>query len=29
MYAKVIPQCEFNILVITQKQGEADDMGDN
>ena len=25
----VIPQYEYNILVITQVQGEADDVGNN
>ena len=29
MYVLVIPQYEYNILVITQVRGEAKDVGDN
>ena len=29
MYVLVIPQYEYNILVITQVRGKAKDMGDN
>ena len=29
MYVLVIPQYEYNILVITQVRGEAEDAGDN
>ena len=29
MYVLVIPQYEYNILVITQVRGEAKDAGDN
>ena len=29
LYVLVIPQYEYNILVITQVQGEAEDAGDN
>ena len=29
MYVLVIPQYEYNILVITLVQGEAEDTGDN
>ena len=28
-YVLVIPQYEYNILVITQVRGEAEDAGDN
>ena len=29
MHVLVIPQYEYNILVITQVRGEAEDVGDN
>ena len=29
IYVIVIPQYEYNILVITQVQGEAEGVGDN
>ena len=29
MYVIVIPQYEYNILVITQVRGEAEDVGNN
>ena len=29
MYVLVIPQYEYNILVITQVRGEAEDADDN
>ena len=29
IYVLVIPQYEYNILIITQVQGEAEDAGDN